>query len=161
MACFGKHQITNSHNNITIRTLSPMLVSVTTFATYGLIMKRELQAATVFTALVYFNILRSPIGILPGVINSMITGRVSLTRIQNFLVSEEVDSVQDSELDNYKEKEGKEIAASISNGDFTWINAGDKADESKYGICIPPFLTIAAPRGLHYRTLIWKLRKES
>jgi ABC-type multidrug transport system fused ATPase/permease subunit len=67
-----------------------MLVSVTTFATYGLLMGEELEAARVFTALVYFNILRTPLGILPCAISSLLSGRVSLTRIQNFLLTEEV-----------------------------------------------------------------------
>ena len=51
----------------------------------------QLDAATAFTALSLFNVLRFPLNMLPQVISSLVEANVSVKRLQKYLLAEEVD----------------------------------------------------------------------
>ena len=66
----------------------PLLVSVFTFLAYvgnG----NELDVATALTSLALFEILRFPLYMLPNVINNMVEAKVSVDRVQSFLLENE------------------------------------------------------------------------
>lgn len=67
----------------------PTLVSICSFATYTA-MGHDLTAATAFTALALFNILRFPLATLPMAISNANEAGLSLERIREFLLSPEV-----------------------------------------------------------------------
>lgn len=71
-------------------TVTPLLVSVVTFTMYSLL-DNTLDAATAFTALSLFNVLRFPLNMLPQVISSLVEANVSVKRMQKYLLAEEVD----------------------------------------------------------------------
>eukprot|EP00743_Colponemidia_sp_Colp-15_P007019 GILK01007575.1.p1 GENE.GILK01007575.1~~GILK01007575.1.p1 ORF type:complete len:1529 (-),score=302.56 GILK01007575.1:186-4727(-) len=68
----------------------PIIVSLATFALYTL-MGNDLDAATAFTALALFNILRFPLTMLPQVITSLVEASVSIKRVAGFLACNEID----------------------------------------------------------------------
>lgn len=99
-------------------TVTPLLVSVVTFTMYSLldntvcrpfaillhgllftvhqpvtclVVYSQLDAATAFTALSLFNVLRFPLNMLPQVISSLVEANVSVKRMQKYLLAEEVD----------------------------------------------------------------------
>ena len=67
----------------------PTLVSIASFAAFTL-SGNELTAATAFTSLALFNLLRFPLASLPWAIASVVECTLSLARIQSFLLSPEV-----------------------------------------------------------------------
>ncbi|XP_014273818.1 multidrug resistance-associated protein 1 [Halyomorpha halys] len=96
---------------------TPFFVSLTTFATYVLIDKNNiLNASKAFVSLSLFNILRSPMMLLPDMISSLIQIIVSVKRIDKFLNNEELDP----EIVNNDDKEINPLI--IENGTFSWTN---------------------------------------
>lgn len=67
---------------------APICVSIATFGCYVLL-HGDLDAATAFTAIALFNILRFPMQLLPMTTNNTLEARVALARIQTFLNQEE------------------------------------------------------------------------
>ncbi|KAF1333303.1 Atp-binding protein, partial [Globisporangium splendens] len=72
--------------------MTPMCVSVASFAVYALAMKKTLTASKVFTSMVLFGSIRSPLSNLPEAIQTLVQARISLRRIETFLSMEEVGS---------------------------------------------------------------------
>jgi len=72
--------------------LSPTIVSLTTFSFYTMVMGKNLDAATAFTALSLFNIITFPLSFLPMMYGFLIQARVSADRIRAFLLAQEVDA---------------------------------------------------------------------
>ena len=71
---------------------SPIIVASTTFITFVLIDKNnKLDANITFVSLALLDIMRVPVLLLPIVISSLIKANVSLNRIRNFLLKEEID----------------------------------------------------------------------
>lgn len=68
----------------------PTLVSVTVFSIYTAGMGYTLDPATAFTSLALFNNLRFPLVVLPNVITSLSEASVTIRRIQDFLMLEEL-----------------------------------------------------------------------
>ncbi|XP_066905610.1 multidrug resistance-associated protein 1 [Halyomorpha halys] len=100
---------------------TPFLVSLTTFAAYVLIdEKNVLDASKAFVSLSLFNILRTPMMMLPQMISNIIQVSVSVKRIDSFLNNEELDP---EIVDN----DGKEInPLVIENGTFSWTNNSEE-----------------------------------
>lgn len=69
----------------------PLIVSLSSFATYTLTKGAPPSAAQLFTSLSLFTLLRFPLSMGPAVISSVMEARVSLKRLQGFLDAEEVD----------------------------------------------------------------------
>ncbi|KIJ49985.1 hypothetical protein M422DRAFT_246356 [Sphaerobolus stellatus SS14] len=68
----------------------PMLTMLLTFATYTMILRRPLDAATVFTALTVFNILQGQVRRVFFFVPAVIKGKVSLDRIDDFINNTEL-----------------------------------------------------------------------
>ena len=74
--------------------VTPVLISVTTFATYVL-MGGQLTAAKVFTSIALFQMLTGPLNAFPWVLNGCVEAFVSIKRISRFLALKSFDE------DNY------------------------------------------------------------
>ena len=72
-----------------------MQISLFTFAMYTLINvhnpEERLTPDKAFVALTIFNILQFPLGNLPTVISNLVQVFVSINRLRNFLIEEELD----------------------------------------------------------------------
>lgn len=73
-------------------TCAPLIVSIVSFAAFVLLDDNNvLDASTAFVSLSLFNILRFPMTVLPGIISALINANVSLKRIRDFLLKDEID----------------------------------------------------------------------
>ncbi|CAH1406845.1 unnamed protein product [Nezara viridula] len=96
---------------------TPFLVSLTTFAAYVLVDENNvLDATKAFVSLSLFNILRTPMMLLPQMISNLIQVTVSVKRVNKFLNNEELDP--DIVGNNVEELN----SLVIENGTFSWIN---------------------------------------
>lgn len=97
-------------------TCSPFFVSFVTFAIYVFSSKDNiLDPKKAFVSLSLFNLLRFPMSMLPMMISMLISASVSITRLNRFLNS--------SELENYVERNSilpDDAIISIENGKFSW-----------------------------------------
>ncbi|XP_030063833.1 ATP-binding cassette sub-family C member 3 isoform X2 [Microcaecilia unicolor] len=102
--------------SIFVWTSAPFLVAVTTFAVYVTVDETNvLDAEKAFVSLALFNILRFPLSMFPQVISNLAQTSVSLTRIQNFLSHDELDS---SCVDKKTISAG--YAVTVHSGTFSW-----------------------------------------
>ncbi|EFA77180.1 ABC transporter C family protein [Heterostelium album PN500] len=117
--------------------LIPDLVTVTTFCAYTLLGNR-LELSTILSSLTLFFILRLPLSLLPHLFSNISVGFVSIKRIQEFLLNEELQEPKKTlagstfygEIDS--EFESNNIAVSINNATFQWnfVNlSGDDDDD--------------------------------
>lgn len=90
----------------------PIFASMLAFVTYSLTHK-NLDPAGVFSSLALFNTLRMPLNLLPTVIAREIDAWVSLQRIQDYLLAEEI-------TDRIEYNEEMDAGIVIENGNFTW-----------------------------------------
>ena len=94
-------------------TVVPTLVLITSFFTYVL-SGNELNGVKAFVTLNYVEILRFPLGILPGGVYYIIQAMISLKRIDKFLNNEELED----EAIEHQPSETEAII--IENGTFGW-----------------------------------------
>ncbi|WVQ83340.1 hypothetical protein IAT38_005479 [Cryptococcus sp. DSM 104549] len=118
------------HNNIsksglnTAMSFIPTLAAILTFITYGLSGHR-LDAAIIFSSLQFFNVLRLPIGSMPGVLTGVAEALVATKRIKAMLVAEELhDDINIDEASPF----GIDIEADFQ---FESVASHDNNDTSK------------------------------
>ncbi|GJJ74211.1 ATP-binding cassette, subfamily C (CFTR/MRP), member 1 [Entomortierella parvispora] len=90
----------------------PVLAATLTFVTYSLT-GHELNAAIIFSSLSLFNIMRMPLMIFPQVVSGMVDAMVSVRRIEDFLLADEL---EDLPVVNHD----AEFAISITDASFQW-----------------------------------------
>lgn len=76
--------------NMLMFTGAPILVAMAAFATYTW-QGNQLTADVAFPTIAYFDLLKFPLIMLPWQIIEFVSARVALTRLQNFVDSEEAD----------------------------------------------------------------------
>ena len=80
--------------------VAPLMVTIVSFVTYAALDNSEpLTVKKIFVCLMLFGLLRSPCGGLPWVIGTVIRAKVSYNRIQDFLMCEELPSIDTSKKD--------------------------------------------------------------
>ncbi|EUC62287.1 P-loop nucleoside triphosphate hydrolase, partial [Rhizoctonia solani AG-3 Rhs1AP] len=108
--------------NSNINYVLPLAVMIVTYSSHTLWFKQELDAATVFSSIGVFDVLRNQLHMLFSYIPMTIQAKVSLDRINDFLQNTEL-------LDAYNEKETPAIlepnppaldAIGFRNATFTW-----------------------------------------
>ncbi|XP_076307522.1 multidrug resistance-associated protein 1-like isoform X1 [Tachypleus tridentatus] len=99
---------------------APFMIAITSFVTFLLIDENNiLDATTAFVSLTLFNMLRFSLVVLPDMISNIVQTRVSIHRLNEFLVSEELDpNCVGTETDK-----GEMI--SINNGTCSWETHGE------------------------------------
>ncbi|KAI8987272.1 multi drug resistance-associated protein MRP [Mycotypha africana] len=108
----------------------PFFVSIVTFAIYILASAVSLTSQVAFVAISLFGLLQFPMAIFPNVITSMIEASVSLKRIENYLLSEELDTTA-IKKENFREMPSWNSSVpllEIKNADFKWDAHVDKMD---------------------------------
>ncbi|CAF0762037.1 unnamed protein product [Brachionus calyciflorus] len=96
-------------------TISPFLVSVVSFGIYVFLdEKNELTAEKAFVSLSLFNSLKHPMAFFPNTITDLIQNQVSLKRIVDFLLLEEIDQ------NSITSDETKEYQVLIEDCNFGW-----------------------------------------
>ncbi|CAF1415524.1 unnamed protein product [Rotaria sordida] len=104
-------------------TFAPILVGITTFATYVLLSDSNiLTADKAFVSLALFNLLRGPLVSFPNMINSIVDARVSSNRIGKFLNNDEIDKYA---VDRVSNELSHGNSVNIENGSFRWSNLVD------------------------------------
>jgi ABC-type multidrug transport system fused ATPase/permease subunit len=76
----------------------PSLVGAIAFMTYTQILGKPLTPALGFTAITLFQLLRFPLSVFPEMINLLVKSRISMSRIENFLKTENVIGLPDKEV---------------------------------------------------------------
>lgn len=110
----------------------PLMVTCSTFAIFSVINDVPLSPQIVFPSLSLFNILNDAIYTLPSSINEIIETRVSMNRVKDFLLSEELD---DSFLEIVKTPlDNSTPIVEIINATFLWksrqnLTGSDNYDE--------------------------------
>ncbi|RQM11377.1 hypothetical protein B5M09_002672 [Aphanomyces astaci] len=105
--------------------IAPVAVTITSFATYTLVMHETLSASKMFTALSLFALLRYPLSALPQVVASLLQALVAIQRFMDFLNMDEHDStvvltphtVSSSQLGLYH---ANSVHVHIDNASFGW-----------------------------------------
>ncbi|QLQ81220.1 hypothetical protein HG537_0E05750 [Torulaspora globosa] len=96
----------------------PLMVACSTFGMFSFANKRPLSPEIVFPALSLFDILNDAIYSLPNIINSVIETRVSMNRLKEFLISDELD---DSFMEVEETPSDKSLpVVEIKNATFLW-----------------------------------------
>jgi ABC-type multidrug transport system fused ATPase/permease subunit len=80
-----------------IYTFLPLAVAISTFTTY-IALGHNLDVATALTSLALFEILRFPLFMLPMIISNLVESKVSVDRIQSFLLESEKKAVAELPL---------------------------------------------------------------
>eukprot|EP00002_Diphylleia_rotans_P028025 TRINITY_DN5650_c0_g1_i2.p1 TRINITY_DN5650_c0_g1~~TRINITY_DN5650_c0_g1_i2.p1 ORF type:complete len:1307 (-),score=220.17 TRINITY_DN5650_c0_g1_i2:738-4658(-) len=96
--------------------LTPIAVTVVTFATYTLL-GGELSAAKAFTAIALFEVLRSPLVVLPFLFSGVAEARISLERISDYLRSIELD---EAAIERAPLQGDHESAIQVHDASFSW-----------------------------------------
>ncbi|KAI9339971.1 P-loop containing nucleoside triphosphate hydrolase protein [Obelidium mucronatum] len=91
----------------------PVLACGFAFVAYGAVNGGVLNAADVFPALTWFNMLRFPMMFIPNVISSWADFKVAMTRIEGMLMAPELEEQPPINPD-------AKHAVSVSNGEFVW-----------------------------------------
>ncbi|KAF9163643.1 hypothetical protein DFQ26_002301 [Actinomortierella ambigua] len=94
--------------NLTI----PVFASTLTFVVYSLA-GNELNAAIVFSSLSLFNIMRMPLMIFPQVVSGMVDALVSIHRVEDFLLADELEDLPPVNLSSPH-------AVTVKDGSFEW-----------------------------------------
>ncbi|WVF65767.1 hypothetical protein IAT40_000501 [Kwoniella sp. CBS 6097] len=122
---------------IILNNILPVLTMTVTFAMYTLVQGRQLTAATVFTSMTVFELVKGQMGMCFYLINAFVTGWVSLQRINKFLHSSEmIDEYSEGKLATIKTPEQLEAESEglirMKEAVFTWgpIESGNTQDFS-------------------------------
>lgn len=110
----------------------PLMVACSTFGMFSFANKRPLSPEIVFPALSLFNILNDAIYSLPNIINSVIETKVSMNRLKEFLLSDEIDD-SFMEIENTPNDKSLPVVE-VKNATFLWKSPavllnGEFADE--------------------------------
>lgn len=99
---------------------SPILVTIVSFLWYTKMAHNELNAATAFTSIVLFGMLKEPLNVIPEVFMAIVEARVSLRRVEAFLGEDET-----PKFDRKRKKNSRRTAA--------WGVGADNAEEIVVG----------------------------
>ena len=104
--------------------ITPFLVSCSTFAVFVLTSDKPLTTEIVFPALTLFNLLTFPLAILPMVITAIVEASVAVGRLTSFFTSEELQPnavvVRNPAMHN------GDVSLRIREASFTWDRKGDQ-----------------------------------
>ena len=167
-----KYWLLNQITSITWAAV-PNLVSLATFGAFTVLLKQDLDAATVFASLALFNILRFPMTMFPNTINNLIEAGVSLRRVRDFCMSAEVSSAnlvrskdaprmgdtavalhnvycaweQPPEVDSASDEESRELTLSDAEELTAPLIVGGPEDYRPAAQCVLQGISLSVPKG--------------
>ncbi|WWC68639.1 uncharacterized protein I206_102570 [Kwoniella pini CBS 10737] len=126
---------------IILNQVLPVLTMVVTFAMYTLVQGKQLSAATVFTSMVVFELVKSQMGMCFYLINSFVTAWVSIQRMDKFLTSSElIDEYSEGKIATIRSSEQLEAETEglirIQNATFSW-GALEDGNTQDFSLRIP------------------------
>lgn len=101
---------------------APIIQPILVFATYVNIQSKPLDAATAFTTVALFNIMRFPFAFMPMGLLQYIQSKISLRRLERFLALPELDEYVSEPPENEKDVCKDQGSISIRNGSFSWVD---------------------------------------
>ncbi|OQR90434.1 multidrug resistance-associated protein 1 [Achlya hypogyna] len=112
-------------SNITLAYAVPALVTVSSFATYSLVLQEPVTPAKVFSALALFNSLKSPLNNFPHTITGTMQALVALKRIAEYLAMAEkatdiVDTPASLPPADREALAAANVAIAVEDGRFGW-----------------------------------------
>ncbi|EAU87480.2 ATP-binding cassette transporter [Coprinopsis cinerea okayama7 len=112
-------------------TLAPILVSIISFMTYVL-RGNELTVSVAFTSIALFNMIRTPLNVIPAWIVQILQTGVALKRISVYLDEEEVDA----QVSSLKAQEGSASVTSTVGDDFftRYVREQDELERGGLGL---------------------------
>ncbi|GAA6024113.1 hypothetical protein JCM10207_003170 [Rhodosporidiobolus poonsookiae] len=105
--------------------LAPFSISFAAFAAFTLVTGRPLTSDIVFPALALFQMLQIPLAILPTVVGQFVECLVSIGRLSDFLLAEELQADAVVVEPILRELERGDEVISITGGEFTWAALHD------------------------------------
>ncbi len=97
---------------------APILVASATFVTFILIdSSNKLETNTFFVSLALLDLMKSPVILLPWNISMFIKGNISLKRLRDFLLNEEID---ENYFENYEEQNPQNYQIILKDMDLGW-----------------------------------------
>ncbi|KAF7798640.1 hypothetical protein EIP86_009863 [Pleurotus ostreatoroseus] len=117
----------------------PVLTMIFTFMAYTLVMKQELTASRVFSSMTVFQILQENLYTIFGMIPVIIQAKVSLDRVNDFLLNTELLDEYTSEKDSSNAETAHEVVAAqnidpsiigFREASFTWSSSDDDDDDT-------------------------------
>ncbi|CAH2355084.1 bile pigment transporter 1 [[Candida] railenensis] len=112
----------------------PFFISFSSFLLCVYISDVPLTPERVFPALALFDMLASPILMLPYMFSSMLEIKVSMDRLRQFLISEELE--KKGLQRTYKPLKSNEISVTIENSSFIWSTKEQPVETSKSNIAL-------------------------
>eukprot|EP01113_Clastostelium_recurvatum_P019276 TRINITY_DN2274_c2_g1_i3.p1 TRINITY_DN2274_c2_g1~~TRINITY_DN2274_c2_g1_i3.p1 ORF type:complete len:1681 (-),score=300.18 TRINITY_DN2274_c2_g1_i3:61-5103(-) len=97
--------------------LSPSMIVFITFITHVLVLGHRLDASTAFTVVALFGLMRTPLTAAPQALTALAEARTSLKRIQDFLLTTEMDH---RSVTKVSPSPHEPSAILINKGTFTW-----------------------------------------
>lgn len=139
--------------------LIPILIMITVF--YAYTRTSELTAATAFTAVALFNLLRTALDRFPTYITWLLQGRVSAKRIQDFLNEDEVD--KPSPLPQQQSMTTDIHVGFMNHATFGWDEDPNKAILRNLDLSFPrgKLSVVCGPTGSGKSTLLASLLGET
>merc|ERR1712146_872211 len=101
---------------------APLIQPILVFVTYVAIQDEPLSAATAFTTVALFNVMRFPFAFLPMGFLQLIQARISLRRIERYLDLPELAEYVDKSSDS--SDSGGLGSIVVKNGSFSWAVPG-------------------------------------
>ncbi|ANB15699.1 bile acid-transporting ATPase YBT1 [Sugiyamaella lignohabitans] len=107
---------------------TPLLITVSSFASFTLLQGRELTAPIAFTALSLFNILKFPLDQLAEMLSNVIQSKVSVDRIEQFLNEDETHKYE--QLNNDLPRGPNSPYIGFEKANFSWVSSVNSNDSS-------------------------------
>lgn len=105
----------------------PFLISCGVYGAFGLFSKSPLTPAIIFPALSLFDQLSDPIMMIPGIFSQIAEAKVSLNRLQEYFIMDEMEEGIINRTDKPLKRGDESVR--ISNASFVWSQKeADKAD---------------------------------
>lgn len=99
--------------------MSPTVVSAVMYTATAILGSAPLNASTLFTVLATLRVMAEPVRFLPEILTMMIQYKVSLDRIEKFLIEDEItEAVERAPSDN------SDIRVHVQDGNFSWNATG-------------------------------------
>ncbi|KAJ0975715.1 hypothetical protein J5N97_017680 [Dioscorea zingiberensis] len=129
LSWFRKAQLLSAANFFFLNSI-PVIVTVISFGVFSLL-GGDLTPAKAFTALSLFAVLRFPLFMLPNLITQVVNSNVSLSRLEELLLTEERELLPNPPLDPALP------AISIKDGYFSWDSKEERPTLSNINLDIP------------------------
>ncbi|KAF9555967.1 multidrug resistance-associated ABC transporter [Agrocybe pediades] len=111
-------------------TVAPILVSIVAFGVY-VMRGNELTVGTAFTAIVLFNMIKSPLNVLPSWLVQILQTGVAIKRIEAYLnedeVTDQVSSLKGTSL-NQSISNSTQVGLGLENASLTWNTVNEHSD---------------------------------